>query len=317
MKLFTNCLGSFVIDKGIKDKILFDEQQASRALKALREGRRPSTEAALSKKYPSAELIKGIPPPNILQLFSAPEFYERFHKNNMLFLRETLSESLTDDQLIIQTIKTIEDIDKISNSLTKRVREWYSLYNPETSHAIEDNARFIEEISTRSRRELLGKIGMKENDTMGSDLEKEDLDEIMRLAKHADNTFKLRKREQEYLEILMKRACPNITALSGSMIGARLIEIAGGLEQLSKMPASTIQLLGAEKALFRHLKSGAKPPKFGVLINHPLVSNVQKKEKGKIARMLGDKISIASKVDYFKGEFIGDKLKSELEERFR
>jgi nucleolar protein 56 len=82
------------------------------------------------------------------------------------------------------------------------------------------------------------------------------------------------------------------------------------------MPASTIQILGAEKALFRHMKTGAKPPRHGIIISHPLIARAPDKMHGKIARALADKLSIASKVDYFKGNFIGDKLKKSLEEKF-
>ncbi|HII72111.1 TPA: C/D box methylation guide ribonucleoprotein complex aNOP56 subunit, partial [Candidatus Woesearchaeota archaeon] len=88
-------------------------------------------------------------------------------------------------------------------------------------------------------------------------------------------------------------------------------------EKMALMPASTIQLLGAEKALFRHMTTGAKPPKFGVIINHPLVTKAKKPDKGKVARTMADKISLAAKIDFFKGEFKGDDLRKELEERFK
>jgi nucleolar protein 56 len=83
-------------------------------------------------------------------------------------------------------------------------------------------------------------------------------------------------------------------------------------------PASTIQLLGAEKALFRHLKNKKyQSPKFGVLHDHPLVLKAKRNERGRIARILADKICIAAKVDYFKGKYVGDKLLADLERRLK
>jgi nucleolar protein 56 len=114
----------------------------------------------------------------------------------------------------------------------------------------------------------------------------------------------------------MKRYCPNLLEITGMMLGAKLIAKAGSLKRLSQFPASTIQVLGAEKALFRHMKTGARPPRHGMLIQHPIVAQAKQKEHGKRARTLADKISIAAKVDYFKGEFIGKKLKKELIDKF-
>jgi nucleolar protein 56 len=115
----------------------------------------------------------------------------------------------------------------------------------------------------------------------------------------------------------MEKVCPNMLVITGSLIGAKLMDQAGGLKNLMEFPASTIQLLGAEKALFRHMKTGAKSPKFGFLHEHPLISQNPKQIQGKIARTLADKICLAVKVDYFKGEFIGDKLLKKIEDKFK
>jgi nucleolar protein 56 len=152
---------------------------------------------------------------------------------------------------------------------------------------------------------------------MGGEVGNEDMEQIRHLALQINELFGLRKKEQEYLEALMKRVCPNIKAIAGATIGARLLEQAGGLKKLMEMPASTIQLLGAEKALFRHMKTGAKAPKFGFLHEHPLILKHPRKMQGKIARALADKLSIAVKIDYFKGKFIGESLLKGVEARFK
>jgi nucleolar protein 56 len=117
----------------------------------------------------------------------------------------------------------------------------------------------------------------------------------------------------------MKTNCPNLNELAGTLIGAKLISIAGSLRKLAMFPASTVQLLGAEKALFRHMKNKKRylPPKYGVLHEHKYIQQNPKKYHGKIARLLADKIAIAVKIDYFKGDFKGDKLKKQVEEKIR
>jgi nucleolar protein 56 len=115
----------------------------------------------------------------------------------------------------------------------------------------------------------------------------------------------------------MKEEAPNVNAVCGSVIGARLIASAGGLRRLAEFPSSTVQILGAEKALFAHLKKGVKPPKYGVLFQHPAVHSAPFDKRGKIARKIASKTSSAAKIDYFKGEFAGERLAKELEEELK
>ena len=153
----------------------------------------------------------------------------------------------------------------------------------------------------------------RQKESIGAELKEKDLSAILNIAKQLKSIYELKETQEKYLEDLMKDFCPNLTAVAGFEIGARLIRHAGSLKNLMEMPASKIQLLGAEKALFRHMKSGAKPPKFGMIFQHPLIQKSEKKSQGKAARILADKISIAVKIDYFKGDFIGDKLVKEIE----
>lgn len=122
----------------------------------------------------------------------------------------------------------------------------------------------------------------------------------------------LREQIAEYVEGLMSQIAPNLKALVGGTIGARLISLAGGLSSLSRFPASTIQVLGAEKALFRSFKTKAKPPKHGVIYQHPSIRTAPKRYRGKIARALAGKIAIAARVDSMAGEYVGEKLASEF-----
>jgi nucleolar protein 56 len=113
----------------------------------------------------------------------------------------------------------------------------------------------------------------------------------------------------------MKEIAPNLESIAGATIGARLIAKSGGLKELANLPASTIQVLGAEKALFKHLKYGTKPPKHGILFQHPLVHSAPKWQRGKIARLLANKISIAARADYFSQKDIRDILRRDIDKR--
>ena len=141
------------------------------------------------------------------------------------------------------------------------------------------------------------------------------------MAKEFGSAVSTLRNSQRLLEYeigrLMKENFPNIAVVAGAIIGAKLISIAGDVDRLSKMASSKIQVLGAEKALFRHLTTGAKPPKYGIISTHPVFSSVPPHLGGRVARMFASKISIASKADVYTKHFIGDELKKELEEEIR
>ena len=296
--MFTNILESFVFDNNFKFIAKGNEKELFKKYGKLKEPE-------------EKDIIK------ILPFFKNYEFFPEFYQKNIEITKKAIKESVKKDVLIIQTINNIEGIDKVNSILIKNLREWYEIYNPEFSKSISNNEKFTELIIKKNKKGLLKEIKVREEDSMGADLSKDDLDAIKELAKKLDGIYNLKKGQQEYLEKLMREECPNLTEIASVFIGAKLIAYAGSLKRLSEMPASTIQLLGAEKALFRHMRTGAKAPKYGILFQHPLIGKINKKNYGKVARALADKISIAAKVDYFKGDFIGDKLKKEVEARFK
>ena len=251
----------------------------------------------------------------LLRFLKKNVYLEQFRVQNLLKTKQQIRESVTEDMLVIQAIGTIQELDKAFNILVKRAREWYALFLPEYEHKISSNEEFVKSILTKNRKEILKELGVDEDTTMGKNLSSEDVKPLLELAKEANNILKLRESLVNYNEELMKRAAPNITAVAGALIGAKLISQAGSLKRLSEFPASTIQLLGAEKALFRHMKTGAKSPKHGILLQHQLVLGSPPNKRGRSARVLADKISIAAKVDYFKGDFIGDQLNEEIKKK--
>ena len=311
MYIFSNVLGVFVFDEkgGLADKILFESIDQY--------GGRQKYIDEIKNRY---QVLKEPDEKNlqkILLYFKDKEFFGSFYNKNLEITKIDVRNSVVADTLIIQSIKSIDEIDKSINLLSKRLREWYGLYNPETSRAIESHEIFVQQIIEKDKKELLQELNINPKDSIGADLLHEDLEPLKSLAHEAFNLFQLRKTQIDYMSNLMDLNCPNLKAVCGILVAAKLVEHAGSLRRLSMLPSSTVQILGAETALFRHLKTGANPPRHGVIASHILLAKAPDKMHGKIARSLADKISIAVKIDYFKGQFIGDKLAKELEDKFK
>jgi nucleolar protein 56 len=234
------------------------------------------------------------------------------------------------DLMIAQAILSIDDLDKTVNLFMGRAREWYGPHFPELD-------RMVEKHETYSN--LVLKLGNKENFTaenlekeglpankarqiaetsgksMGAELTNTDIQQIQNLCKQILELYNLRQALQDYADSTVEEVAPNVQALVGSLLAARLIALAGGLTNLAKMPASTIQVLGAEKALFRSLKTGTRPPKHGIIFQDALIHDAKKWQRGKMSRALAGKLAIAARTDAFSGRFIGDWLKADLEKR--
>ncbi len=263
--------------------------------------------------------------------FLGEDWFERYFKAGVALTRMRIQEqSGARDKMVIQAIEALDDIDKVNNLLISRLREWYGLHFPELDEILpkhEQYVTFVKSVGDRNNatKERLIKLGFNEakaekianaaRNSMGASLGKFDMAIIQRLASEVDDLYSLRREIEDYLETAMDDVAPNLKGLVGAKLGARLISLAGGLRELAMMPASTIQVLGAEKALFRHLRSGAKPPKHGVIFQYPAINRSPWWQRGKIARALAGKLAIAARVDYFSGEYIAEELKKEVEAR--
>ncbi len=230
--------------------------------------------------------------------------FEKYYLENLELTRTRLRKIITKDLLIIKAANSLNDLKNVINVLITRLREWYKNYNPELERQVRDNKKFVE---------LIIKGEKKTKDSIGGDFDKDDLNIILELSGRVKQLFDLEENLENYIDKSMKEFCPNLQVVAGNAIGAKLLMSSGSLEKLSHMYASKIQLLGSEKAFFRYLVSRTKNPKYGIIFMHEFVQ--KSKDKGKIARTLADKISIAVKVDYFKGKFIGDKLRKQVEAR--
>lgn len=226
-------------------------------------------------------------PENILQELKG-RFTKEFREANIQLTQEQLLAAATPDQDVIQAVHSLDALDVVLNSLGKYTTEWYELHHPDqettwtelAQHTLEE--RGLTSLHTALKAALTGR------------------DEIL-----------------VHVETVMQHEYPNLAAVAGSFVGAKLIAAAGSIDRLARLPATTVQLLGAEQALFRHLKNRrSPPPKHGILFNHALVQKVHPKQKGKMARQVANAIFIAVKVDFFKGEYIGDRLKAKTEAQY-
>jgi len=234
------------------------------------------------------------------------------------------------DLVIAQAIQTLDDLDRTVNLFMGRLREWYGIHFPELDRLIEKHetyARLVMNLGykdnfsvealekeglSKERAENMAEVAEK---SMGAEIAEKDLAEIQALSKNVLELYELRKAMESYVDKTMEEVAPNTRAVAGALLGARLIAIAGSLRNLAMRPASTIQVLGAEKALFRSLKTGARPPKHGLIFQHALLHDAKRWQRGKIARVLAGKLAIAVRTDAFGGRYVGDALKADIDKR--
>ncbi|CAL5085272.1 unnamed protein product [Urochloa decumbens] len=240
------------------------------------------------------------------------------------------------DNMVIQAIFLLDTLDKDINSFSMRVREWYSWHFPELVKIVNDNylyakiAKFVVNKSDLAEKDIPALANLTGDDdkakeiveaakaSMGQDLSPVDLINVQQSAQKVMNLSEYRKNLYEYLVTKMNDIAPNLTSLIGEVVGARLISHAGSLSNLAKCPASTLQILGAEKALFRALKTRGNTPKYGLIFHSSFIGRASARNKGRMARYLANKCSIASRIDCYSESntsIFGQKLREQVEER--
>ncbi|XP_059443156.1 nucleolar protein 56-like [Corylus avellana] len=240
------------------------------------------------------------------------------------------------DNMVIQAIFLLDTLDKDVNSFSMRVREWYSWHFPELVKIVNDNylyakvAKYIEDKSKLSDDSIPGLTDVLGDEdkakeivdaakaSMGQDLSPIDLINVQQFAQRVMDLSEYRRKLYDYLVTKMNDIAPNLASLIGEVVGARLISHAGSLTNLAKCPSSTLQILGAEKALFRALKTKGNTPKYGLIFHSSFIGRASAKNKGRMARYLANKCSIASRIDCFAdtaSTVFGEKLREQVEER--
>jgi nucleolar protein 56 len=228
-------------------------------------------------------------------------------------------------------------MDKNINTFVMRLKEWFSWHFPELGKIITDNGIFCKVVRHIEKRENvtedikdeLTNIVLDDEKaqqiieaakiSMGQEMSEADVMQVKKFSERVVEQIEFREKLSEYLRQRMNAVAPNLTALIGEMVGSKLISHSGSLVNLAKYPASTIQILGAEKALFRALKTKGKTPKYGLIFNSSFIGRAGQKNKGRISRYLANKCAIAARIDSFSEKTqttaFGDKLKEQMEER--
>ncbi len=220
----------------------------------------------------------------------------------IILSRKRMKSAIGRDKLIIHASNAHDDITKIQNLLLERLREWYFLHYPE--------------LKQKDPSEMILKYGRRENfpgfkDSTGVELKESDEKILHDYANTTISSTNTRKQLEKYIEESMREICPNISSVVDPLLGARIMALAGSLERLAKMTASTIQLIGAEKALFRHMHQKGKPPKHGIIFADARIQNAE--NKGKTARIISSKIMMAARIDFYSGRY-EENLKKDLAE---
>lgn len=261
------------------------------------------------------------------------EYYDLIRNIQIELTKIQLREAVAKrDLMVVNAVKALDDLNKVINLNINRVREWYSIHFPELNDIVEDHEVYLRIVSRRLSRgdlnkdvltktkvpaRLIESIISSAKKSIGAEVTDIDLEAVGKLAEKTLDLIAYRNELSDYIDRTVGEVAPNMKCIVGGTIAARLISIAGGLEKLAQSPASRVQVLGAEKALFRFLRSRTRPPKHGVIFGYPELRSAPRWQRGKIARALAGKLAIAARIDYFGGEFIGEQLKAELEERIK
>ena len=235
------------------------------------------------------------------------------------------------DLHISQSINALDEIDKILNTVGTRMREWYGLHFPELDNLLQNITTYANIVSKVGKREEITVeflqtleipnnkieiIQMTANRSKGGKITEENLLILQSLANEVISLAQIRKTLEDHIDTTMEMVSPNLKELLTATVGARIIAKAGSLKRLASLSSSTIQILGAEKALFRTLKTGANPPKHGLLFQHPVIHSAPKWQRGKLARAISSKAAIAARVDlYSRNPESSNALASKLNDR--
>lgn len=238
------------------------------------------------------------------------ELNNLINKTAIEMAKKRIKTGVKKDKLIVQCINTYNSLEEISNKMVEHLREWYGLHYPELK--VKDHEKYAALVFDYGRRENFPEF----TKSIGINIDKKDESIIKKYAKEVKNVFDTKEDIKKYLDETMKEIASNLNSIVGPVIGAKLIAARGSLKNLAKTPTSTIQVLGAEKALFRHMKGKGKPPKYGILHSHPEIATAKKDIKGKVARAIASKITMAVKTDYYLGKYKPE-YKKELEKRIK
>ena len=336
MFLITEWFGAFLLDEqgNVSSERLFpkDPRELAQVLHRLQEGHVLQEERDLAVRAEGELKVREVRQqrlPGAVHVETAPTLADR--AQDFGFTLKQLHDATIEvgrmgirkaysahDMHVVQAVDAIDELNEQANVLVERLREWYGLHFPEFVDAQNRNEEVATLVSTHGTREAIMEAAPQYRvaESMGGPLTEADQAGVRALARTASQLYSSRAELEKYVDGLMLEVAPNVAALLQPVLAARMLKQAGGLRRLATMPAGTIQTLGAEKALFRHIKEGKRPPKHGFLMQHPLVHRAPRYHRGALARSLAAKVALAARADAFtKQPGLGAKLAADFEKR--
>lgn len=336
MFLITEWFGTFLVDEkgAVKGERLFpqDPRQLATILQRLQQGAVLEEERDLAvradatvrvredrqRALPGTERVDRAP--SLADQHDAFGFSDRLRHDASMELGKlgVRVASSKRDAHVMQAIDTIDELNNQANVLVERLREWYALHFPEMVEKTPRNEEVATLVSQYVTRDAIMEAQPQYDteDSMGGPLGEQEAIAVRSLARTASSLYATRADLEKYLDDAMPQIAPNLSILLQPVLAARMLKQAGGLRRLATMPAGTIQTLGAEKALFRHIKEGKLPPKHGHLMHHPLVHRAPRYHRGALARSLAAKVALAARGDALTGAVgLGEKLAADFEKR--
>ncbi|MFB6190627.1 MAG: hypothetical protein ABEJ91_03580 [Candidatus Nanohaloarchaea archaeon] len=225
-------------------------------------------------------------------------------------------EKVDRDRVIVKAVRQLEQTGKSLRKEIESFRDWYSIHFPELEDELDDDSHFLEVLSGEADRDTLDAFESLASGSKGVKLPEKDIEMMEETAEKLSRDLVHREKLEDYIADLCGEEMPNLSKLLEPVLAAKLVSLSGSLEDLAQSPASTIQMLGAEQALFRHLSGQGSSPKHGVLFEHRFVRTLPEDERGKMARFLANKAAIAARMDLYGDKQRGEELRQEAQEKF-
>ena len=327
MLLVTTWFGAFLVDgKQVVDSRLFpkDAHEIARRLRQVEKGELLDEEKALAACGKGIEVlearlrtlgpvVEGRAPP--LDHIASKNGLSPalLHESSLLVGREKLGE-LGPDRFIVQAIAGLDELSKTQNLLTERLVEWYGLHFPELVESVTQK-ELVELVARYGRRDGIQKEVGKALESFGTPLSDQDEMALKAWASLVRSLSQTQTELEGYVTHRMTELAPNLSSVVGPLLAARLLAHTGSLERLGRLPSSTVQLLGAEKALFQFMMEGGRPPKHGVLFQHPMLHRAPPWQRGKIARALASASSLAARIDAFGKRDLASSISAKLQRK--
>lgn len=327
MLLVTTWFGAFLVEgKQVQDSRLFpkDPREMANRLRLMEKGELLDEEKALAatgKKFEVLDgrlralgpVVDGHPP--ILDGLAAKSGFTPalLHEATMFMGREKLGE-LGPDRFIVQAIAGLDELTKTANLLTERLVEWYGLHFPELAESATQK-ELVDLVARHGRRDGIQKETGKGLESFGTPLSDDDELAVKGWATLVRSLSQTQSELEGYVTRRMEQLAPNLSSVAGPLLAARLLSHTGSLERLGRIPASTMQLLGAEKALFQFMMEGGRPPKHGVIFQHPMLHRAPPWQRGRIARALASAASLAARVDSFGKRDLSESIRANLQKK--